>query len=471
MKSYLSLLSLITTLALLHSCHAPHTYLLEASKEAQAIYRIMPPADLPIEAAGNAQAGFEYLIYGDYVGNGIPLEIFSKLFGQMEDTVLRRKGDNANMPYPFNVFESYYGEKVVSGNCFACHASSIDGEVILGLGDSFGAFNKNRRTATAILNWMVKRKFGKNSSAWEAYREHGKWLQVVAAATVVDNPGVNPALRIEESTLAYRNSEDLSFQPNPNFDIPKRAFGANVPALWTMQKKNALYYNGMGRGDFTKLLMQACLLGIHDSTAARVVQQNFKDVIAWIKQLKPPAYPKAINHQLAAKGKGIFEDNCSKCHGKYGKDAYFPNKIIPLDEIKTDPYYALYALQSPANEWYNKSWFSQTSPKAYSQPSYGYMASPLDGIWATAPYLHNGAVPTLSALLNSKERPTYWKMQTEDAGYDYENIGRRYIHKSSGIGKKTYNTQLPGYGNQGHTFSDSLSLDQREAILEYLKTL
>ena len=35
----------------------------------------------------------------------------------------------------------------------------------------------------------------------------------------------------------------------------------------------------------------------------------------------------------------------------------------------------------------------------------------------------------------------------------------------------TYDTTLPGYGNQGHTFADSLSENYRWALVEYLKTL
>ncbi|RMG26988.1 MAG: hypothetical protein D6730_08070 [Bacteroidetes bacterium] len=458
---------LLGLLVVIGCTHSRHAYLLDLPESERVIYRIFPQP----QPTGDPQKGFEYLVYGDYVGNGIPLKLYQKTFGSAQDSVLKREGDNGRVAYNVNVFESWYGEKVVNGNCFTCHAAVLEGQMVLGLGNSSLEFNRSKRLHTAILNWMVKRHYGKKSPQWAAFREHGQWLKATAAATIVDNPGVNPALRIEEATLAYRQPADLSFRAEPNFEIPRRAFGVDVPPLWTLKKKQALYYNGMGRGDFTKLLMQACLLGIHDSSAARRVQQHFPDVIAWLQQLEPPSYPIPVDTQLALRGKSIFEQQCEKCHGSYGEKPFYPNKIVHLDEVGTDPYYALYALQSPGNAWYNQSWFAQTPPKAYSKPSYGYVAPPLDGIWATAPYLHNGSVPTLEALLDSRKRPTYWQRSKQEGAYDIQAPGLPYREKASGAGKRTYNTRLPGYGNQGHTYGDTLSQAERKALIAYLKTL
>ena len=99
------------------------------------------------------------------------------------------------------------------------------------------------------------------------------------------------------------------------------------------------------------------------------------------------------------------------------------------------------------------------------------MAPPLDGIWITAPYLHNGSVPTLDALLNSKSRPKYWTRDFDKPVYDYELIGWKYREETRPSGSATYNTELPGYGNYGHYFGDALSEADRKAVIEYLKTL
>ncbi|MCB0577028.1 MAG: hypothetical protein KDC61_20890, partial [Saprospiraceae bacterium] len=106
-------------------------------------------------------------------------------------------------------------------------------------------------------------------------------------------------------------------------------------------------------------------------------------------------------------------------------------------------------------------------------PNSGYVAPPLDGIWATAPYLHNGSVPTLEDLLNSPQRPAYWKrtFDNTEAEYDKVKVGWKYSVETSQADADTYNTTLAGYRNQGHTFGDVLGADDRKALIEYLKTL
>jgi hypothetical protein len=121
--------------------------------------------------------------------------------------------------------------------------------------------------------------------------------------------------------------------------------------------------------------------------------------------------------------------------------------------------------------WFNKSWFAQGDHPARLEPFDGYIAPPLDGIWITAPYLHNGSVPTLEALMNSKLRPAFWSRDFDHPQYDYERVGWKYTREDSARGTAVYNTGLPGYGNYGHTFGDKLSEPERRAVIEYLKTL
>lgn len=430
-------------------------------------YRISPQKTI----SGNPDKGFDYLSNGGYVGNGIPFEVYNKLVKKSPDTILFREGLNDSVEFRNTVFRNRADMEVISGNCFTCHASQLNGEMILGLGNSFSDYTKSARGKIGILNWMVKRKYGKKSPEWTNYAEQAEWLVAVTKAVKMDNPGINPAFRVEEASIMYRNPEDLTYREEPNFKLSKATIGTDVPPLWNVAKKDALYYNGMGRGDFTKLLMQACLLGIHDSTSARGIQQSFGDVVAWLNQLEPPSYPGEIDQSLVFKGQSVFEGNCKKCHGTYGESETYPNKLVTLDEIGTDPAYALYAMESPVNTWYNASWFSQTEPRAKSKPSPAYIAPPLDGIWATAPYLHNGSIPTLTALLDSRLRPDYWERDYEQDTYDLAAMGWPYEIRSSGKGRYTYDTQLTGYGNEGHTFGDSLSGPDRRALIEYLKTL
>lgn len=116
----------------------------------------------------------------------------------------------------------------------------------------------------------------------------------------------------------------------------------------------------------------------------------------------------AIDHALAKRGKSLFVRNSSQCHGTYGDDWRYPNARIPLNEINTDPV-RLTALTEEGRKKYADGWFAHAGESDAQQtvtaPD-GYVAPPLDGIWASAPYLHNGSVPTLWHLMHPDHRPT-----------------------------------------------------------------
>jgi hypothetical protein len=105
------------------------------------------------------------------------------------------------------------------------------------------------------------------------------------------------------------------------------------------------------------------------------------------------------------------------------------------------------------------------------RPTHGYVNQPLDGVWLRAPFLHNGSVPTLRDLLKPPaERPTaFYK---GDDVYDPVNVG--FVGDRSGEGGKPYfafNTAERGNHNGGHTYGTTLRDDEKDALIEYLKTL
>lgn len=463
---YISL-TLVLMLVLVFSCR-PGLRVVSSFADQKVVH---PVKAYPQDTTGSPEKGFEYMIYGPMVGNGIPFEVNQKFFGKNEENLLQREGLAAEVSHANTVFELEPGIPVVSGNCFTCHSQKLNGEVVLGLGNSFSDYTRSLGPPLRGFNFMVKKTYGKDSREWELYEEQGKWFLAIAKATVMPNPGTNPAFRLEEAVTAYRHREDLTYKDKKNFWLEKPSIGSDVPPLWNVKKKEALYYTGLGRGDFTKLLMQVSVLGVHDSSQAREIQQNFVNVLAWLNELEPPAFPGEIDQELAAKGKDIFTVNCSKCHGTYGEDWTYPNKIIPISKVQTDPAYAEYNLNSRLMDWYNESWFGQSKPWAQHLPSYGYIAPPLDGIWATAPYLHNGSVPNLWTLLDSKSRPTYWSRSGKSEDYDLEKVGWKYRVEADGKGNLTYDTTEHGAGKGGHDFGDRLDDAERRALIEYLKGL
>jgi len=423
----------------------------------------------PQVTGGNADSGFFYLLEGKYTGSGVPYDYVEKRLKNVEKWVKRK------WILTPDAFSDYYTEDsihMISGNCFSCHAGEINGEVVLGMGNSLNNNQVGYINAFKFLNWRVKSKYKKDTATVNAYKDFGNFLNAMAPFIKTNNPTVNPAARIAESCMRYRNQENLAYTDSVQYDIREYNLASDTPPLWHLQKKNALYYTAVGRGDFTKLIFQASVLGIKDSTAARKMQEKFVHIIEWINQLEPPKYPKEIDTTLALQGLKIFTKKCSTCHGTYEEPETYPNKVISLDVIKTDPVYAEYAAEGEIVEWYNGSWFSKSEPHSWFEPEEGYMAPPLDGVWATAPYFHNGSVPTIYGVLTSQARPQYWKRTSKDSqDYDWERLGWNTKTKNFGKGSKVYDTTLPGYGNQGHYFGDGISEDDKIALIEYLKML
>lgn len=111
----------------------------------------------------------------------------------------------------------------------------------------------------------------------------------------------------------------------------------------------------------------------------------------------------------------------------------------------------------------------QYTPKSEANPTaelLAYKARPLNGVWASAPYLHNGSVPTLAdLLLPPAQRPATFSVGRLE--YDPVRVG--YVQ--DGAAPFVVDTAVKGNSNQGHLFGTTLAEDDRRALLEYLKTL
>src|SRR6185436_1145603 len=163
----------------------------------------------------------------------------------------------------------------------------------------------------------------------------------------------------------------------PPADLP-----VDVPPWWRMAKKNAMFYVSAGRGDHARHMMTASILCISSVAEAQAIDAYFGDVRAYIASIEPPKYPFAIDATKAARGRTVFEATCSRCHGTYGSTATYPNRLISLPEIGTDALLASGTAQfaAPFVAWHKDSFFGQT---ARLDPQAGYVAPPLDGVWAT----------------------------------------------------------------------------------------
>lgn len=429
----------------------------------------VPPS--PQRTGGDSAKGYYYLVNGDYIKSGVPEVAFKKAAGK-QTVFLERDGINDGIPHDYTAIKAFNGEIVIAPNCLQCHAQVFDGKLYIGLGNTFVDFSDRQTMSVQNLEKGEKLLKTLMPKKWKASENFFEVAKVISPQLYTEARGVNTADRLAAVLAAHRDPVTFKWNPEPQIKIPEQVIPSDVPAWWLLKKKNGMFYTAFGRGDFGRFLMASNLLTVNDTTESAEVDSHMPDVLAYIKSLEPPKYPKPIEAVLAEKGKIIFNNNCSECHGTYGKDGQYPNLLIPQSTIQTD------SLLQASNyiypefiDWFNRSWFSSGDHPAKLVPFSGYIAPPLDGVWITAPYFHNGSVPTLEAVLNSSARPKYWTRDFDKPEYDYENPGWKFTMLTIPGDQPIYNTTLPGYGNYGHYFGDKLTAEERKAVIEYLKTL
>ena len=424
------------------------------------------------QRTGNAAKGYEYLITGDYLKSGIPFSLFGLATKKDSNNYLKRTGNNKLLSYDYTAVAAPNGELVVAPNCLQCHAEVFDGKLIVGLGNSMSDYTINRQSTALFAERFLKNLKGDGTKKYDAAKSFINSIKTISPFLITNTKGVNLADALAALLVAHRDPTTLAWSDKATMELPKEIIPTDVPAWWLLKKKNAMFYNGFGRGDFGRFLMASNLLTVKDTSEAREVDSHFNDVLAYINSIQAPKYPLSINTKIAANGKQLFKATCQKCHGSYGENPSYPNLLIPESIIKTDS--ALYSSNYSSPQfvnWFNKSWFTTGDHPAKLLPYRGYIAPPLDGVWITAPYFHNGSVPNLETVLNSKLRPKFWRRDFDKPSYNYQIPGYNFETKNEPGKSDVYNTTQLGYGNEGHYFGDKFTVSQRLAIIEYLKTL
>ncbi len=424
------------------------------------------------QRVGDAMKGYDYLIYGNYVDGGIPLKLWLALRGENTANILNRQGESSKIGYQYNVISNSKNTQVVGANCLNCHASYINNEFIMGLGNSEFDFSTDQTPNINLLDLLMKSNYNLISVEYQSFIPYKRVALSISPLSITATRGVNPADKYAAILASHRNPSDLSWRENDPWGITKEVIPTDVPAWWLLKKKNTMFYTGVGTGDFARIMMASSLLSLEDSTQARNIDKEFPDVLAYIKSLPSPTYKGTIDQQKAIQGKAIYEINCSRCHGSSNNKNDYPNLLVSLESIGTDPTLASTNYANPQLlDWYNDSWFSKDPFAAKLIAKNGYIAPPLDGVWATAPYIHNGSIPTLEDLLNSSQRPKIWKRTFNSSDYDSKKIGWNYSTPTKKTDNQTYDTSIKGYGNKGHIYGDKLTILDRTDLIEYLKTL
>jgi hypothetical protein len=278
----------------------------------------------------------------------------------------------------------------------------------------------------------------------------------------------------------------------------------NIPDLSNRAMRSSLLYDGLyapvGDQQYTEITREEAqlrdltglaevaahftvpVLGVKTNTIPKSISNVEEIFNGFLANYKSPKFPGNINEIKANRGRVIFKNNCTNCHGAYDnsiknpKLLSFPNKLVNVEEIGTDPN-RLTIIDREFIKSFNKSDMSDYIQLSQDR---GYVAQILTGLWATSPYLHNGSIPTLWQFLNPELRPTKFevgghKLDMEDIGiagrlsnkvYKYENSYKPWSRSF------IFDTTKKGFSNKGHEKEVSnLSIAEKRDLLEYLKLL
>ncbi|MCC2615279.1 c-type cytochrome [Aestuariibacter halophilus] len=243
----------------------------------------------------------------------------------------------------------------------------------------------------------------------------------------------------------------------------------DMPSIWNLQKYDApgrvMNWDGATHDAYSVIMDSALgLLGAepHD-------EDDFLAQVDWLhdylRNVKAPPYPLAVDNQQVQAGEQVFNQNCASCHASERTGTPVPLAEIGTSAARLETWNKQAAIA--ANRIVEDMGLQRKG--LVEETLIGYVAVHLDGIWLRAPYLHNGSVPTLWDLLQpASERP-----QTFYRGYDLFDPQRVGFVSQGEQAKRAgtlYDTRLRGNSNQGHEFGVTLSDEDKQALIAYLKT-
>ncbi|MEX2455034.1 MAG: hypothetical protein WD470_10035 [Rhodospirillaceae bacterium] len=264
---------------------------------------------------------------------------------------------------------------------------------------------------------------------------------------------------------------------------PDEIYGiVDFPSVWNQEPRRdlALHWDGNNDSVRERNFSAAIAAGARpeDMDLARLYRLE-----SWLMTMPAPAYPFPIDRELATRGEEIYATLCADCHSFSGSRM---GEVVALEDIGTDRHrldsYTPALLQAQKDYTSGQNWTFSRFRKTD-----GYANQPLDGIWARAPYLHNGSVPTMRDLLSPEaERPAAFTIGGDI--YDQGAMGFRHRVLTPVDGGDhvlpdgtsytgtafVLDTRRRGNGNGGHAgdaYGTALSDDDRDALIEYLKTL
>jgi hypothetical protein len=369
-------------------------------------------------------------------------------------------------------------------NCLVCHTAEIDGVTYFGAG-----------TKTFDELWLGESLKKLTSDPWRRLVPGGSAdAALIADANRILNSHHHDkidSLTRARSTAFAASHVELYMRPHDGRMPAVEDVGrgdVKTPPLWHTAAKMPIgrwYTDGSFHGPFP-LMASSMELEKDRSFDALIdvvvpkIKSEFESVVQY---LRPPPYPYEIDRALAERGRELFyskEVGCFACHGVYDGRGHVDWPGVHAD-VGTDRG----RLDVVSAGFMDAFVHSPLAAEGKLQKSEGYAATPLTGVWADFPYLHNGSVPTLYHLLGpASERPQIFQVNAARS-FDRARVGQRLtidpadaelpqdlLVRRYGASRDWFNIQRPGSSNAGHDFWARIKTDaNRRALIEYLKTL
>jgi hypothetical protein len=384
----------------------------------------------------------------------------------------------------FNV--PYKKMNIGAMGCAVCHSGKAAGQYIIGLG------NKNIDIGRLASDTYQASKLWKKMTILKRKSKDYKRIEKdsMAFAKRLGNKDLN---NLTQGLVPISMIMSWFYRVVEGVETPKGTPRGvvKVPHFWGYGKKRFVgqFSDGFGNGTHAGWGLAVELAGTQTAENVRQMIPRIEHAENLLGDILPPKYPFKVNQEMATRGKKIFDNTCFKCHGTYERDLnglpiYKEPKHLKIQVVKTDedrlkgitPHFLSLVDRNPLPQYIQNN---NVSP--------GYFAPRLESVWARFPFLHNGSVPSIMALLTHPlERPKFWDLQRvgELERFSEDNLGLTLPTKGTSIYKKlerkaksgardVYSTERVGQSSKGHwfRFSDKLSIQDKKDLIEYLKTI
>jgi hypothetical protein len=522
-------------------------------------WRFVP--EIPVDHTAIAEH-FKYGSIGSEAGKGVPYRIWKvlpEMFPEyLPNGVKGAKGSYASLGFIYELDPStsqprdtpigfskrrMQGIEFVGLNCAVCHTATIRGSPQ----EPPAAAKVQLGMPAHQLDLLAYFKFLFDCAG------DGRFTVNNVMAAMDAQQKLSPVERVIFTVAIPRvRQETLRLQPLAQFMIDHPSGAGRIDTFTPYKTMNFGYRltadSAVGNADFPSIWNQGIRVGMSlhwDGNNSSLFERNISAAIGagatpvsldlprieriadWLLTLAPPPYPGTwkTTSSLVERGAELYRrERCADCHGL--KEEQFKNhqvgQVEPIASVKTDPERLdSYTIDLTYNQYTlgaGRYWKFQSFRKTG-----GYANQPLDGLWARAPYLHNGSVPALRDLLNSacsaaeREQVGYpalpphwqdwdagardrWFCQTREALTEADV--KKIVEKSRAIGRRPpvffrgydvydqdragfvadvgseagrsftkFDVNVRGNGNGGHDWGLKLSDADKNALVEYMKTL